>query len=96
MIRAPGNLDVPRLDLDGIGARRLSAGEENRKQNVAAGLALVAGRSVDDTERDGIWAVSGMEVYGLLVDHSGWTAEQYDEWLAETIVRLLRPARKTA
>jgi AcrR family transcriptional regulator len=70
---------------------RLTEGEERRRINVEQGLQLVAGRSVSDTERDGIWAVLSMEVYRLLVEQSGWSASRYEEWLAETIVRLLGP-----
>ena len=32
-----------------------------------------------------------MEVYGLLVERAGWSADRYEEWLTETVVRLLRP-----
>jgi hypothetical protein len=68
---------------------RLTDGEERRRINVEQGLQLVAGRSVSDTERDGIWAVLSMEVYLLLVGQSGWSASRYEEWLAEAILRLL-------
>lgn len=68
---------------------RLSEGEEHRRVNVEEGLQLVAGRSISDTERDGIWAVLSMDVYRLLVERSGWSASRYEEWLTETIVRLL-------
>ena len=45
-------------------------------------------------EVDGLWAVLSMEVYQLLVDRTGWSAARYEEWLADTIGRLLRPGRK--
>ena len=35
-----------------------------------------------------------MEVYQLLVDRAGWSAARYEEWLADTIARLLRGTRK--
>lgn len=70
-------------------SKRLGEGEERRRFNVEQGLQLVAGRSVSDTERDGMWAVLSMEVYRLLVGQSGWSASRYEEWLAEAIVRLL-------
>lgn len=73
-------------------AERLTEGEERRRLNVEQGLRLVAGRSVSDTERDGIWAVLSMEVYRLLVEESGWSVERYEEWLADAIVRLLGSA----
>jgi AcrR family transcriptional regulator len=74
--------------------RRLAEGEERRRTNVAQAADLVAGRPVTATERDGLWAVVGMEVYHLLVERAGWTPDRYEEWLAETIARLLRPGRK--
>ena len=70
-------------------SKRLGEGEERRRFNVEQGLQLVAGRSVSDTERDGMWAVLSMEVYRLLVGQSGWSASRYEKWLAEAIVRLL-------
>jgi AcrR family transcriptional regulator len=75
-------------------AKRLTELEERRRMNVAQGVQLVAGRPIPDTVRDGLWAVVGMEVYQLLVDRAGWTATQYEEWLADTIGRLLRPGGK--
>ena len=37
-----------------------------------------------------------VEVYRLLTDLRGWTAQQYETWLADVIDRLLRdPGRRT-
>ena len=72
-------------------AKRLDEREARRRVNVADGARLVAGRPISETERDGLWAVTGMEVYGLLVERAGWSADRYEEWLTETLVRLLRP-----
>ena len=71
-------------------ARRLAAGEARRRSDVGRGAHLVAGRPVSETERDGLWAVAGMEVFQLLVERAGWSAARYEEWLADTIGRLLR------
>ena len=71
-------------------AKRLAEGEARRRVNVEQGAQLVAGRSIGETERDGVWAVLGMEVYQLLVERAGWSAARYEEWLADTIGRLLR------
>jgi hypothetical protein len=68
--------------------------EVRRRVNVADGARLIASRPSSETERDGLWAVTGMEVYGLLVERAGWSAERYEEWLVETVVRLLRPDEK--
>jgi AcrR family transcriptional regulator len=75
-------------------ARRLSEAEERRRVNVGQAAELVAGRPVTDAERDGLWAVVGLEVHQLLVERAGWTGAAYESWLADTIERLLRPGGK--
>jgi AcrR family transcriptional regulator len=75
-------------------AERLDELEVRRRVNVADGARLIASRPISETERDGLSAVTGMEVYGLLVERAGWSAERYEEWLVETVVRLLRPDEK--
>ncbi|MGH9095076.1 MAG: hypothetical protein ACRDXE_07940, partial [Acidimicrobiales bacterium] len=74
----------------------LRANEERRRVSVAEAAVAVAGRPVSDTERDGLWALTGVEVYDLLVGFGGWSGEQYRSWLADTIERLLDrgPRRK--
>lgn len=76
-------------------AARLTDAERNRRADVAAAAALVAGRAVDARERDGLWAVASDEVYSLLVERAGWSAEEYEEWLADAIRRLLVPGGST-
>jgi AcrR family transcriptional regulator len=75
-------------------AKRLTEAEERRRISVEQGAQLIVGHPVTDTTRDGLWAVLSMEVYQLLVDRTGWSAARYEEWLADTIGRLLRPGRK--
>ena len=40
-------------------------------------------------ERDGLWAVLSPEVYLLLVDQSGWRVDEYEQWVAETLERVI-------
>ena len=40
-------------------------------------------------------ALANPDVYLLLTDHFGWSAEQYRAWLADTAARLLLPDRDT-
>lgn len=75
-------------------SKRLTEGEERRRLDVARGAQLIAGHPISDTVRDGLWAVLSMEVHQLLVDRAGWSATRYEDWLAETIGRLLWPAGK--
>lgn len=77
-------------DLD----RQVHELEQRRRADVEDGATLVAGRPVTATERDGLWAVLSLEVFQLLIDRAGWSATEYEDWLADTIVRLLLPATK--
>jgi AcrR family transcriptional regulator len=44
---------------------------------------------------DLLWMLTGGDVYRMLVSERGWTPQQYQDWLADTLVRSLL-ARKTA
>jgi Transcriptional regulator len=39
--------------------------------------------------RDVLWAFTARELYRLLVQERGWTSDRYEEWLADTLTRLL-------
>ena len=66
-------------------AASLEATRERQRLDVAAGIELVIGRRPTAAERDGVWALLSPEVYLLLVEASGWTPEQYEVWVAETL-----------
>lgn len=70
--------------------QRLADDEERRRTTVQQALELVAGRRVTGRERDGLWALLSVEVWHLLVDGTGWTPRQYQTWLEESLVALLR------
>ena len=70
-------------------AARLAAAHAGHRATVRAGLAAVAGRELGDTEADGLWALLGWEVFDLLTGTAGWTTEQYRQWLAGVVERLL-------
>ena len=70
-------------------AERLRAAHAGYRATVRAGLGVVAGRDLDDTEADGLWALLGWEVFDLLTREAGWSTEHYREWLAGTVERLL-------
>jgi AcrR family transcriptional regulator len=44
-----------------------------------------------DEAADTYSALANPDVYLLLIDHFGWTAEGYQAWLTNTVVRLLLP-----
>jgi|SRR5437870_3808931 len=41
------------------------------------------------TARDIFWMLTGGDVYRMLVRERGWSPQQYQEWLADTLVKLL-------
>lgn len=80
---------------DAEAARRLREAEQRRRINVEEGASLVIGGPATAEECDGLWAVMDVEVYRLLTDLRGWTAEKYEGWLAGAIDRLLHvPGRR--
>jgi len=38
-----------------------------------------------------IWVLASAEIYNLLIVNRGWSEEEYEAWLAETLARLLLP-----
>ncbi len=63
--------------------------EQGRRTNVGQGIALITGRAADDRTCDALWAVFDVGVYRLLVDLRGWSPQEYCDWLADAIDRLL-------
>jgi AcrR family transcriptional regulator len=70
-------------------ATRLEEARERQRLNVRAGAAMVAGRELSPAEAEGLWAVLSQEVYELLTGSAGWSPEQYEQWVAGAITRLL-------
>ena len=99
--RRPSRPRGPRAGTRGIGrvregaasdptlATRLADGERNRRADVTQAAELVAAREVTTSESDGVWAVTSTEVFDLLVDRAGRGEDAYEDWLADTISRLL-------
>jgi len=76
-------------------ADELGATRERQRRDVAAAAELIMGRAATIAERDGLWALASPEVYLLLVEVSGWTPEQYQTWMAQTLERVVpRPSTK--
>ena len=70
-------------------AEMLQSTRERQRSDVASALELIVGRAPTRSERDGVWAIASPEVYLLLVEESGWTAQQYEAWVAETLERVI-------
>ena len=67
----------------------LRAARERQREDVAGAIALIMGRAPTIAERDGVWALTSPEVYLLLVEDSGWSADQYETWMADTLERII-------
>lgn len=70
-------------------AARLEEARGRQRLNVRAGGAMVAGHELSSAEAEGLWAVISVEVYELLTGSAGWSPDQYEQWLAGAIIRLL-------
>ncbi|HWJ11856.1 MAG TPA: TetR family transcriptional regulator [Nocardioides sp.] len=68
-------------------AEFLAAARERRRQDVARGTELVIGRKPLRAEVDGVWALASPEVYLLLVEESGWTPGEYQQWIEHLLER---------
>ena len=40
-----------------------------------------------------IWAMTGSDLYSMLVFESGWTPSRYEEWLGTGLINLLLTPR---
>ncbi len=56
---------------------------------VAEGLSLVLGRRPEPELVSGVQAVSSPEVYLHLIRKTGWSSEQYQQWLAQSLHQLV-------
>jgi AcrR family transcriptional regulator len=74
-------------------AAMLDTTRENQRRDVERGLALILGREPTRTECDGAWALVSPEIYLLLVEESGWSVVEFEEWLADTLGRVLPRSR---
>jgi AcrR family transcriptional regulator len=70
-------------------AEKLVEAENRRRVNVKQAAELITGRRVDSKERDGIWAITSVDVFLLLTGIAGWSTRRYQEWLADMLGRLL-------
>jgi TetR/AcrR family transcriptional regulator, regulator of autoinduction and epiphytic fitness len=52
--------------------------------------ALRPGLSVEEG-RDGLWTLTSLAVWDMLVTSRGWSVERYERWLADALIRFLLP-----
>ena len=65
-------------------------GQERFVQMLADRGALRPGLSVDHG-RDGLWTLTSLAVYDMLVVTRGWSPERYEHWLSDALGGLLLP-----
>jgi len=86
MVRNAGSGD-PEL------AEFLAADHANRRESQRANIRFIAQESplrLDvDQAADTYSALANPDVYLMLIDQFGWTAENYTTWLADSVTRLL-------
>jgi AcrR family transcriptional regulator len=70
-------------------AARSSELYERQRTSFGDGLELVLGRRPEPELVEGLQAIGSPEVFLLLVNSAGWSEQKYQEWLAETMARLL-------
>ena len=64
-------------------------GWETRHQTTRAGLTAFLRREPTAREVDETYVVMGPEAYRTLVEERGWTDEEYTDWVADALARLL-------
>jgi len=77
-------------------AERLAALDERRRAEIAAYFEQVASRAPTVLELDEVWLLTSAEVFHLLVHRSGWTREQHERWLADSLLRIVAPEAQDA
>lgn len=77
-------------------AARLEEARSGHRATVRAGATLIAGRAVEGTEADGLWAVLSPEMFELLTGSAGWSMQQYRRWLAGAMESLLGTTTTTS
>ena len=62
--------------------------QRDRLEALAASARMKPGLAMEDARRI-MWMYTGREVYRMLVEVGGWSADKYQEWLAAALVDAL-------
>ena len=69
--------------------------ETSRREGQARFVGMLASRErlkpgmTIEEGRDGLWTLTSLAVYDMLVETLGWSAERYERWLADRLIDLL-------
>ena len=70
-------------------AAKLTAAENRRRVNIRQGIELITCRPVGDDERDGVWAITSVDVFHLLTGIAGWSVSRYEAWVMQMLTKIL-------
>jgi AcrR family transcriptional regulator len=65
--------------------------ESNRRLDIGRAIERIVDREVDDSLLDLLWALLGPEVYTRLLEHRGWSRDDYERILADASLRIAMP-----
>ena len=68
---------------DDAARARLAQYDEDRRNVIAAGLALILGRTAPDELVDAMWALVSPEVFIMLTQRRNWSIARTEEWLVQ-------------
>jgi AcrR family transcriptional regulator len=68
---------------DDAARARLAQYNDDRRNVIIAGMALILGRPAPDELIDAIWALVSPEVFTMLTQHRGWSVADAEAWLVE-------------
>ena len=75
---------------DEAARNRLAQYDEDRRNVVAAGFALILGHEAPDDLVDAMWALGSPEVYTHLTEGRAWSPEKTEAWLVEMASAAIR------
>jgi AcrR family transcriptional regulator len=68
---------------DEVARARLAQYDRDRRELIAAGMALILGADTSDDVVDAIYALVSPEVYTHLIEGCGWTPARVEDWFVD-------------
>ena len=66
--------------------------DRDRRELIAAGMALILGREPPDEVIDGIWALISPEVFVYLREKRGWSPDRVEDWFVDLALAAINRA----
>lgn len=70
---------------DAAARERLTRYDQDRRDLIAAGVALILGHEPSEDLIDSFWALISPEVYRYLIVGRGWSSEKVEDWFVEML-----------